>query len=129
MFFAKEGQTLSLSGEALAALRQTQLQDPQIECCIFRSAYWPYYGYPRGFVATRNGVYRVRFRARSVLQQKDYTIAAGDRDRLNPPRDAHGRRLRHARGFATAGIWPSNKTTTLHSPTSSCRPKAAGRRR
>jgi hypothetical protein len=74
MFFAKHGQALSFTGPHLAALRTTVVQDPAIECCIFRSAYWPYYGYPRGFVARREGVYRVRFRARAVLQQPGFTV-------------------------------------------------------
>ena len=74
MFFAKDAAALSLSGPHLAALRASYVQDPAIECCIFRSAYWPYYGYPAGFVARREGVYRVRFRARAVLQQPGYTV-------------------------------------------------------
>ncbi|MFM8579519.1 MAG: DUF1592 domain-containing protein [Planctomycetaceae bacterium] len=74
MFFAKDGQAISFTGPALTALRRTFVQDPAIECCIFRSAYWPYYGYPHGFVAQRRGVYRVRFRARAVLQQAGYTV-------------------------------------------------------
>lgn len=74
MFFAKDGRALAFTGPHLAALRATTLQDPAIECCIFRSAYWPYYGYPRGFVARRAGAYRVRFRARAVLQQPGFTV-------------------------------------------------------
>jgi hypothetical protein len=75
MFFAKDGAALSLSGPHLAALRASFVQDPAIECCIFRSAFWPYYGYPSGFVAGREGVYRVRFRARAVLQQRGSTVS------------------------------------------------------
>jgi hypothetical protein len=74
MFFAKDGKELSLSGRHLAALRRSLVQDPAIECCIFRSAYWPYFGYPAEFVARREGVYRVRFRARAVLQHQGYTV-------------------------------------------------------
>ncbi len=74
MFFAKDGHALSLTGRHLAALRASLVQDPAIECCIFRSAYWPYYGYPHRFVARREGVYRVRFRARAVLQHEGYSV-------------------------------------------------------
>ena len=76
MFFAKDGAALVLNGGQLAALRRTFVQDPAIECCIFRSAYWPYYGYPHGFVARRAGVYRVRVRARAVVQHEGYTITS-----------------------------------------------------
>ena len=74
MFFARDGKAIAVSGQDQRALSQTRLQDPAIECCIFRSAYWPYFGYPRGFVAKRDGRYRVRFRARAVLQQPGHTI-------------------------------------------------------
>jgi hypothetical protein len=79
MFFARDGKALSLPHTALAALRTTRLQDPAIECCIFRSAYWPYYGYPAGFVARRGGLYRVRFRGRAVLQQPGLTVTPATR--------------------------------------------------
>jgi hypothetical protein len=79
MFFAKDGRPLAVSNQAVAALRVTRLQDPAIECCIFRSAYWPYYGYPAGFVARRRGSYRVRFRARAVLQQPGFEVVAATR--------------------------------------------------
>ncbi len=74
MFFARDGKAIAISGHDQRNLSQTRLQDPAIECCIFRSAYWPYFGYPRGFVAKRDGRYRVRFRARAVLQQPGHTI-------------------------------------------------------
>lgn len=48
--------------------------DADVECAIFRSAYWPYHGYPRGFVAKRSGRYHVRFRARAVHQLDDLTL-------------------------------------------------------
>ena len=48
--------------------------DAEVECAIFRSAYWPYHGYPAGFVATSPGRYRVRFRARAVCQQADRSL-------------------------------------------------------
>lgn len=54
--------------------------DPDVECALFRSAYWPYHGYPAGFVAGPAGSpgavgrYRIRFRARAVLQQADRSL-------------------------------------------------------
>lgn len=50
------------------------VDDADVECAIFRSAYWPYHGYPAGFVATSPGRYRVRFRARAVCQQADRSL-------------------------------------------------------
>jgi hypothetical protein len=68
MFFAK----------ANKALDSTQLDalgdDPAIELALFRSAHWPYYGYPRGFLANSSGEYHVRFSARAVVQIKGYEI-------------------------------------------------------
>ena len=64
MYFAKD----SLPVAAPAS------DDAAVECAIFRSAYWPYHGYPAGFVAERPGRYRVRFRARAVLQQPDRSL-------------------------------------------------------
>lgn len=53
--------------------------DPDVECAIFRSAYWPYHGYPRGFVASRGGLYRVRFRGRAVHQLEGLRLVAAPR--------------------------------------------------
>ncbi|MFM7249566.1 MAG: DUF1592 domain-containing protein [Planctomycetaceae bacterium] len=68
-YFAREG----LPVESPAA------DDPEVECAIFRSAYWPYHGYPAGFVAGRPGRYAVRFRARAVLQQPDRSLRPAER--------------------------------------------------
>ena len=51
-----------------------EADDAEVECAIFRSAYWPYHGYPRGFVAKRSGVYRVRFKARAVHQMENFML-------------------------------------------------------
>jgi hypothetical protein len=72
MFFAKDGHALAIP--MLDGLRRTRLQDPAIELCLFRSADWPYYGYPRGFVARREGVYRIAFRARAVVQRPGFVV-------------------------------------------------------
>jgi hypothetical protein len=63
-FFAKDSQKVD----------KPEADDADIECAIFRSAYWPYHGYPRGFVAKRSGVYRVRFKARAVHQMENFTL-------------------------------------------------------
>ena len=68
MFFAKNGK--AVDNEELAELEH----DPALEVAIFRSAHWPYYGYPRGFVAKLAGEYRVRFSARAVLQTKGFLL-------------------------------------------------------
>ena len=63
-FFAKDSQKVD----------KPEADDAEVECAIFRSAYWPYHGYPRGFVAKRSGVYRVRFKARAVHQMENFTL-------------------------------------------------------
>lgn len=68
MFFAKDNKAVETS--ELEALKD----DPALELALFRSAHWPYYGYPRGFVARLPGEYRVRFSARAVLQGKGYQL-------------------------------------------------------
>lgn len=68
MFFAKDDQAVEPSG------LQAAEGDPGLELALFRSAHWPYCGYPKGFVAERAGRYRVRFSARAVLQQPGYRL-------------------------------------------------------
>lgn len=68
MFFAKDNK----------AVREKELEtlkeDSTLELALFRSAHWPYFGYPRGFVAKLPGEYRVRFSARAVLQSEGYQL-------------------------------------------------------
>jgi hypothetical protein len=68
MFFAKENK--ALDSKELATLGE----DPKIVLALFRSAHWPYYGYPKGFVARSSGEYKVRFSARAVVQLKGYEL-------------------------------------------------------
>ncbi len=68
MFFAKDSK--AIDGKSLEELKD----DPTIELVLFRSAHWPYFGYPRGFIAKLPGEYRVRFSARAVLQIKGYEL-------------------------------------------------------
>lgn len=68
MFFARDNQ--AIDPKQLDALRD----DPAVELALFRSAHWPYYGYPKGFIAKLPGDYRVRFSARAVLQMKGFAL-------------------------------------------------------
>ncbi|MDP1590903.1 MAG: DUF1587 domain-containing protein, partial [Prosthecobacter sp.] len=47
MFFAKDNQAISIAKEDA----KNAANDEQIELALFRSANWPYYGYPKGFIA------------------------------------------------------------------------------
>ena len=87
MFFAKDNRAVDNSD--LAAVKD----DPALELALFRSAHWPYYGYPRGFVAKTGRpfqavaassnsttawkgrlTYHVRFAARAILQTEGYEL-------------------------------------------------------
>ncbi len=68
MFFAKDHRGIAPGDLGAVA------EDPTIEMALFRSAHWPYYGYPRGFVASLPGRYRVRFSARAVLQERGFLL-------------------------------------------------------
>ncbi|MBZ2180566.1 MAG: DUF1592 domain-containing protein [Acidobacteria bacterium] len=69
MFFARHNQ--ALDPKQLDSAKD----DPTVEMALFRSAHWPYYGYPKHFVAPLPGPYRVRFSARAVRQLPGYTLA------------------------------------------------------
>ena len=77
MFYAKDSQMLPLTAADLARMRKTNDHDPAIELAIFRSASWPYYGYPDAFTAPASGRYRLRFSARSVRQVRDFRLRPG----------------------------------------------------
>lgn len=68
MFFAVQNKAVS------NAYLNEPHEDDKLELALFRSAHWPYYGYPQGFRAKFPGRYRVRFSARAVLQQKGYQL-------------------------------------------------------
>ncbi|MEO2011600.1 MAG: DUF1588 domain-containing protein [Pirellulaceae bacterium] len=68
MFFAKDNKAVG------AKELETLKDDSTLELALFRSAHWPYFGYPRGFVAKLHGEYRVRFSARAVLQTEGYKL-------------------------------------------------------
>ena len=79
MFYAKAGKGIPLDGKRLREIRQSGEHDPEVEMALFRSAHWPYYGYPEGFRAKVTGNYRVRFSARAVLQQKGLVLQPASR--------------------------------------------------
>lgn len=68
MFFAKDSKAIDNK------LLEESPDDEAIELALFRSAHWPYYGYPQGFVAPLTGEYRVRFAARAVLQMARFEL-------------------------------------------------------
>lgn len=68
MFFAKDNKAV------IAKELETLKNDSALELALFRSAHWPFFGYPRGFVAKLPGEYRVRFSARAVLQTDGYQL-------------------------------------------------------
>lgn len=68
MFFAYQNK--AVGNDDLEKLKN----NPELELALFRSAHWPYFGYPRDFVAKRSGVYRVRFSARAVLQTEGFRL-------------------------------------------------------
>lgn len=74
MYFARDNKLLPLTWGELGDIRTKNAHDPAVELAIFRSASWPYFGYPVDFVVQTAGEYRVRFSARSVLQQEDYQL-------------------------------------------------------
>ncbi len=68
MFFAKDSKGIDNKQLDEAP------DDPDVEMALFRSAHWPYYGYPQGFVARLPGEYRIRFSARAVLQLPGFEL-------------------------------------------------------
>ncbi len=75
MFYAKDNQRLPLGYSELNELRADASHDPDVEMAIFRSPSWPYYAYPYNFSSPNGGTYRIRFSARTVLQQAGFKLA------------------------------------------------------
>ena len=73
-FYAKHSRMIPLTTGDLKRIRETDAHDPEVEVAIFRSATWPYYGYPEEFLAKETGVYSVRFAARAVRQLRDFRL-------------------------------------------------------
>ncbi len=68
MFFAKD--IKAVETKELETLKDYAA----LELALFRSAHWPYFGYPQGFVARQPGEYRLRFSARAILQTGWYQL-------------------------------------------------------
>ena len=75
MFFARNNRYVT--DDELKQL-ESEGKNPELEMALFRSAFWPYYGYPPGFRAHRDGAYRVRFSARAVRQVRDFRLVPAD---------------------------------------------------
>jgi hypothetical protein len=76
MFFARDGEAVKLDAKMPKEEAEKWDRDEGLELALFRSASWPYFGYPKGFVAKVAGEYRVRFSARAVRQLAGYRIVA-----------------------------------------------------
>jgi mono/diheme cytochrome c family protein len=74
MFYARDSKMLPLKEPELTEIRKSGRNDPNVEMALFRSASWPYFGYPHGFIAKTAGEYRVRFFARAVLQIEGFQL-------------------------------------------------------
>lgn len=74
MFFARNGRMVPISNAQLQKMTPKLRRDETLELALFRSAAWPFYGYPRGFRAQHDGAYRVRFSGRAVRQMRNYRI-------------------------------------------------------
>ena len=73
-FGGREAMFFARNGKMLPGIAKGQEHHPDIEMALFRSATWPYFGYPRGFVARLAGEYEVRFSARAVRQLPGYRL-------------------------------------------------------
>lgn len=75
MFFARNDRMVPIDHTQFGRMTPEERRDPTLELALFRSATWPYYGYPRGFRAHESGRYRVRFAGRAVRQVRDFRLA------------------------------------------------------
>ncbi|MEP7361884.1 MAG: DUF1592 domain-containing protein [Acidobacteriota bacterium] len=76
MFFIKDNKGINVENERAKPMGAEVEADPSIEMGLFRSPGWPYGAFPRGFAAKYAGEYRVRFRARAVLQHPGFLLTA-----------------------------------------------------
>jgi len=70
MFFVRGNKMTPIRKE----MKPEELADPTLHLAVFRSATWPYFGYPKNFRAPRSGTYRVRFAGRAVRQVRGLRI-------------------------------------------------------
>jgi hypothetical protein len=74
MFFARDNRMVPITSEEAKKMTPEQRNDPSLEMALFRSATWPYFGYPPGFRAKTDGSYRVRFKGRAVRQMPGFRL-------------------------------------------------------
>jgi hypothetical protein len=74
MFFARDNRMVPITSEEAKKMTPEQRNDPSLEMALFRSATWPYFGYPPGFRAKTDGAYRVRFKGRAVRQMPGFRL-------------------------------------------------------
>ena len=74
MFFARDNVMVPIPGATYNKMTLEERRDETLEAAIFRSATWPYFGYPRGFRAKYDGIYKVRFSGRAVRQVRDFRL-------------------------------------------------------
>jgi hypothetical protein len=74
MFFARDNRMVPVTSEEVKKMTPEQRKDPTLEMALFRSATWPYFGYPPGFRAKTDGAYRVRFKGRAVRQMPGFRL-------------------------------------------------------
>lgn len=74
MFFIKDNRGINVAREKTERWTKEQKEDESIEMGLFRSPGWPYGAFPPGFATKYPGEYRVRFRARAVLQQPGFQV-------------------------------------------------------
>ena len=74
MFFVRDNKMVVINGNDLKEMKPEALTDPKLHVAVFRSATWPYFGYPRNFRANKTGTYRVRFAGRAVRQVRDLRL-------------------------------------------------------
>jgi hypothetical protein len=78
MFFARDNRMVPITNEEVKKMTPAQRSDPTLEMALFRSATWPYYGYPQGFRAKADGAFRVRFKGRAVRQVRDFRLVSAN---------------------------------------------------
>ena len=78
MFFARDSKGIDLEMRSPPKDKKNA-PDPSVEMALFRSPGWPYALWPSKIAAPQSGEYRVRFWARSVVQEEGYLLKPGRR--------------------------------------------------
>jgi len=78
MFFIKDNKGINVERERSMPVSAELMADPAVEMGLFRSPGWPYGAFPQGFSSKHAGEYRVRFKARAVLQHPGFVLTAAN---------------------------------------------------